>query len=148
MKRLMSLGGRLKQQEHAVASVEFAMLAPVLIAMMFGVLQIGLAAQNYSAVRNVSADVARYTMIQYTTGHPMPDDVVIARTKAIAEAGPYYLSAPPRLQASVADVTTPQVPGTIEKTLTITYQIPTLLDHLGVRGPTISYSRPLIATES
>lgn len=46
MNLLLSLGLRLMRQERAAVVIEFALLAPVLIAMMLGVLQLGLAVQN------------------------------------------------------------------------------------------------------
>jgi Flp pilus assembly protein TadG len=149
VKRLLSFGVRLKRQVQGAVIVEFALLAPVLIAMMLGILQLGFAVQNYNAVRNVSADVARYALIQYTTGHPMTNDAITAQAKSIAVGAPYLLSpSEDRLHVDVATVATPQVTGTIEKTLTITYQIPTLVDFFGLHGPSISYSRSLIVPNS
>lgn len=138
---------RLCRNDRGAVLVEFALLAPVLIVMMLGVLQVGLTMQNYNAVRNVSADIARYAMIQYTDGHPITADALEAHTLAVAEASPYLLSSD-RITVHATDVATPQVTGTAEKTLTISYQIPTVLDNLGLRGPSISYSRSLIVTPS
>jgi Flp pilus assembly protein TadG len=147
MNRLLALYRRLRPQQEGAVIIEFALLAPVLIAMMLGILQLGFAVQNYNAVRNVSADVARYALIQYTTGHPLTNDAVIAQAESIAEGPPYLLS-PSRLDVASTDVTSPQVTGTFEKTLTITYQIPTIFDHFGLHGPSISYSRSLIVPNS
>jgi Flp pilus assembly protein TadG len=143
----MAIVRRLKAQEQGAVIVEFALLAPILIAMMIGILQIGLAIQNYNAVRNVSADVARYVMISYIDGHPMTNDSVETQTQSMATGAPYLL-APNRLTVDAEDVATPQVTGTTEKTLTITYQIPTILDSFGLRGPSINYSRSLIVPPS
>jgi Flp pilus assembly protein TadG len=144
MNRVHILGRRLKRQEGGAVIVEFALLAPVLIAMMLGIFQLGLAMQNYNAVRNVSADVARYVLIQYTTGHPMTNDDITTRAETIAQSAPYLLSPSPRLDVAVTTVATPQVTGTVEKTLAISYQIPTLFDSFGLQGPSISYTRSLI----
>lgn len=138
---------RLKRHERGAVIVEFALLAPVLIAMMLGILQIGLAVQNYNAVRNVSADVARTAMISYINGHPMTNDSVILLAQQTADGAPYLLS-PNRLTVDAQDVATPQVTGTTEKTLTISYRIPTIFDSFGLRGPQISYERSLIVTTS
>jgi Flp pilus assembly protein TadG len=137
----------LKREEQGAVIVEFALLAPVLIAMMLGILQIGLTVQNYSAVRNVSADVARYAMIQYINGHPMTEDSIETQAQTMATGAPYLLS-PNRLTVDAQPVTTPQVTGTTEKTLTITYRIPTIVDSFGLHGPQISYSRSLIVSPS
>jgi hypothetical protein len=47
------------------------------------------------------------------------------------------------MQVTVTDVATPQVTGAQEKTLTIRYQIPSVVKSLGLEGPTIVYSRPM-----
>ena len=145
---LVSLSRRLKRQEHGAVIVEFGILAPVLIAMMLAIFQIGIMVQNYNAVRNVSADVARYAMIQYTNGHPMTNDAITTRAETVAGAPPYMLRPSSRLDVEVGTVATPQVTNTIEKTLTITYQVPTIFDQFGLQGPEISYSRSLIVTDT
>jgi Flp pilus assembly protein TadG len=58
---------------------------------------------------------------------------------------PYLLSSD-RMSATVTNATTQRVTGATEETLTINYQIPTLLDPMGLRGPYITYSRPVFLT--
>jgi Flp pilus assembly protein TadG len=143
----MSTWLRLRRSECGSAAVEFALLAPVLITMMVGILQVGVMVQNYSAVRSVGADVARHAMIAFTVGQPMTETAMSDYGESIAEAPPYFMS-DARLTVTVAPVATPQVASTIEKTLTITYHAPSFIESLGLRGPTISYSRPIIVTDS
>ena len=145
---MVSFGRRLKQQESGAAIVEFGILAPVLVAMMLAVFQMAIMVQNYNAVRNVSADIARYAMIQYTNGHPMTNEAITTRAETVAQAAPYLLQPSPRLDVEVANVATPQVADTVEKTLTITYRVSTIFDQFGLQGPEISYSRALIVTDT
>ena len=143
----MSTWLRLRKSECGSTIVEFAMLAPVLITMMVGIFQVGVMVQNYNAVRSVAADIARHAMIQFTVGQPMTETAMGDYGTGIAEAAPYFMS-DSRLHVSVTPVTTPQVASTIEKTLTITYRVPSFIESFGLRGPTISYSRPIIVTDS
>ena len=145
MNPLHHLPRRLRRDARGSAVVEFGLLAPVVIAMMLGVLQLGIAVQNYNAVRSVAGDVARHAMVQFTVGQPMTDQGMIDYATGIGEAAPYLLTSP---TVQVTDVASPQVANTIEKTLTITYQVPTVFGMLGVRGPHLSYSRPIIVTNS
>jgi len=39
------------------------------------------------------------------------------------------------------------VTGAVELKLRINYRIPTLFDSMGVRGPALSYTRPVFLTE-
>lgn len=124
------------------AALEFALVGPALIAMLLGVLQIGIGMQNYNALRNVSAEVARYAMVQYSTGNNLTNTQLNAYSYTVAENAPYLLKNS-RLVATVTDAATQRVTGATEKTLQLEYQIPSLLEPMGLRGPRISYSRPL-----
>ena len=121
--------------------LEFALVGPAFIVMLFGVLQVGIALQNYNALRNVSADVARYAMIQYTTGNRLTNDQLNSYATTVAQNAPYLLNS--RIIVSITDATTPQVTGVTEKSLSIDYQIPSVLDTMGLSGPVITYSRPM-----
>jgi len=124
--------------------VEFAILSPLIIVLLLGVLQIGIAMQNYNALRNATAEVARYAMVQYATGNKLTDAQLTSYATSVARAAPYLLTS--TMAVKVDDVATPRVTGTTEKTLRVDYKIPSLLDTLGLEGPAITYSRTLILT--
>ncbi|MGZ3196225.1 MAG: TadE/TadG family type IV pilus assembly protein [Croceibacterium sp.] len=136
---------RIRRDKTGAAMVEFALLAPLTIVMMLGVMQLGIALQNYNAVRNVSADVARYAMVQYATGNTLTNDQLRNFALSSGRGAPYLLSSD-RMSATVTNATTQRVTGATEKTLTINYQIPSLLDPMGLRGPYITYTRPVFLT--
>ncbi|MEO7550194.1 MAG: TadE/TadG family type IV pilus assembly protein [Croceibacterium sp.] len=121
--------------------IEFAILAPAVIAMMLGVLYVGMALQNYNALRGLSADVARYAMIQYARGNRMNDAQLQTYALSVGDGAPYLFDS--TLRAVVGDAANQRVSGATEKTLTLTYQIPTLVESLGLRGPQISFARPV-----
>jgi hypothetical protein len=85
--------------------LEFALVGPAFIVMLMGVLQVGIAMQNYNALRNVSADVARYAMIQYTTGNRLTNDQLNSYATTVAQSAPYLLNS--RIIVTIDDVATP-----------------------------------------
>jgi Flp pilus assembly protein TadG len=135
----------LASESSGAVALEFALVGPALIAMLMGVLQIGIGMQNYNALRNVSAEVARYAMVQYATGNNLTNGQLNAYAYTVGENSPYLLKNS-RLVASVTDAATQRVTGATEKTLQLEYQIPSLLEPMGLSGPRISYSRPLFLT--
>ncbi len=62
-------------------------------------------------------------------------------TKSVARSAPYMLHS--LMNVTVSDAATPQVSGVKEKTLKIDYQIPSILQSMGLHGPFITYTRPL-----
>ena len=123
-------------------AVEFGLLGPLAIAMMLGVLQVGIAMQSYNAIRNISADVARNATVQYQTNNTLTNTQIEQQALATA-VNPPYLLMQDELDAVVIDAGTQRVTGAIEKTITITYQIPSILTLLGYSSPSISFSRPI-----
>jgi hypothetical protein len=132
---------RLGANTAGAAMLEFALVGPAFIVMLMGVLQVGIGLQNYNALRNVSADVARYAMIQYTTGNRLTNDQLNSYATTVAQSAPYLLHS--RIIVTIDDVATPQVTGLTEKSLSIDYQIPSVLETMGLSGPVITYTRPL-----
>ena len=57
--------------------------------MMLGVFQVGMAVQNYNAVRSVAGDVARHAMVQFTIGTADDGHRLRDYGTGIAEASPY-----------------------------------------------------------
>lgn len=132
---------RLRRNDTGVAALEFAILGPAIMLMLMGVMQVGIGLQNYNALRNVSADVSRYAMIQYATGNRLSDAQLTHYAESVAQGAPYLLGSV--IRVTITNVATPRVTGAREKTLTIRYQIPSVLDTMGLKGPTITYSRPM-----
>lgn len=138
---------RLLADRHGAAVIEFAFLAPMMIVLMLGVVQVGIGLQNYNALRNLSADMARFAMVQYASGNHLSNAQLKTFTEAAGEGAPYLL-AKTKLEAAVTDATVQRVTGAKELTLTVTYQIPSVADSLGLAGPEISYTRPIFLTNS
>jgi len=135
----------IRLETSGAAALEFALVGPALIAMLLGVLQVGIGMQNYNALRNVSAEVARYAMVQYATGNNLTNNQLNGYAYTVGENSPYLLKNA-RLVSSVTDAATQRVTGATEKTLRLEYQIPSLLEPMGLRGPRITYTRALFLT--
>ncbi|GAA0279329.1 hypothetical protein GCM10009127_20560 [Alteraurantiacibacter aestuarii] len=143
IKRLRSLPA----DSQGSMAVEFALVGPVLLVLMFGVLQIGMALQNYNAVRNVSADVARYAMVQHQTGNNLSNSQIQTYALNHAQGAPYMLEAS-RVNAYITTASTQRVSGARELQIVITYEVNSLLDGFGLNGPFVSYTRPIFLLET
>ncbi|MBB4613812.1 TadE/TadG family type IV pilus assembly protein [Novosphingobium taihuense] len=138
-----------KLLRHTDGSVitEFALLAPTVMALMLGVFQIGIGMQNYNAMRSIGSDVMRYAVVNYQTGNELSNDQIRFYLRSISIKNPYNLESS-RLALSVTSVATPRVADTIEKSVTITYSIPTVLSFIGVDEFPITYRQPLILVKA
>ncbi|KHS48437.1 MULTISPECIES: TadE/TadG family type IV pilus assembly protein [Novosphingobium] len=141
-----TLRALLRQKQGSVVT-EFALLAPTILALMLGVLQIGIGMQNYNAMRSVASDVMRYAVVNYQTGNELTNDQIRFYLRSIAIKSPYKLESA-RLAISVTNVIDPRIDGTVEKTVTMTYSIPTVLSFIGVDAFPITYTQPLFLMES
>lgn len=138
---------RLAHDEVGSMIVEFAILGPALIMMLLGVLQTGIAMQNYNALRNISADVARYAMVQRQGGNNLSNSQLRNYAVSKAQSLPYLLNRA-RVNAKVVPATTQRVAGVNELTVTVTYQIDSLLEFAGIQGPFITHTRPIFLITS
>lgn len=141
-----NLFARLRRANGGAVTVEFALLAGIMITMLLGVLQVGLGMQAYNAMRNVSADTARYAMVQYETGNNLSNSQIRSYTISTARSAPYLLQVA-NFDASVSDAATQRVAGAKELTLTIEYQIPSVMRIIDLAMPRISYTRPIFLLE-
>ena len=133
---------RLRGDTVGAAAIEFALLGPAFIVMMLGVLQVGMGLQSYNAMRNLSADVARYSMVQYQTGNQISNSQIRTWSRNHAQGAPYMLD-PERLGVVVDDAGTQRVAGASEKSITVTYRITSVLEFIDIDGPTLNFNRPV-----
>jgi Flp pilus assembly protein TadG len=121
-------------------AIEFALLAPVFIAGLIGVVQAGWGYQNYSAMRQLSADAARYTMINYGAGNRIDNATLGTYFTGKASASPYLLEAG---SVTVTDAATQRYSGVTEKTITVNAQVASLFVKMGIKAPAMTYSQPI-----
>ena len=133
---------RLLRDTRASALVEFAMLAPVFIMLLIGMLQIGLQIQNYNAVRNLAADGARYAVVQWQQGTKSSTAEVEAWVRAKAVSGTYGLNTD-LLTVSVSQPLLSQITGTTEMDINVSYAAPNFVPQIAASVLNLSYTRPV-----
>lgn len=129
-------------ERNGSVAIEFGLLGPVMIGMLFGVLQIGLGMQSYNALRGISGDVARYAAVNYQTANRLTNAQLQTYGRSVATASPYNLHSTD-VTVTVVNAATQRVAGATEKTFTVTYTVPSFLKVINVGSPTIRFSRPI-----
>lgn len=133
---------RLARQESGATIVEFALLSPLILGLILGVIQVSLAAQSYSAMRSVSSDTARYAVVEMQKESATLTDVGLETyAENLAKGSAYNLNN--GFQADVANASVQRVAGATEKTITVTYTPPAVLPFLNWVNPTLTFSRPI-----
>lgn len=138
---------RLVRNQSGAVTIEFALIGPALIAMMLAVLQFGIGMQNYNSLRSASAEVARFAVVNTLAKTKLPDSELQNTAYSIATSSPYNLI-PARLEITVQDAATQRVAGATEKTISMTYRIPTMLSFFGMQDIPLTYNRPIFLTAS
>jgi Flp pilus assembly protein TadG len=139
---------KLRRDQDGSVAVEFAIIGPAMLAMLFGVLQFGIGMQNYNALRGISADLARYAVVDAQDAAAQ-SNMTMRDTNAELEAYAREIAAVPPygLQASRLTVTVTSVPtrveGTSERTIDLTYNVPSMLGMIGIDSIPVRYTRPV-----
>lgn len=124
---------------RGVAAIEFALIAPALLTLFIGIMQLGIQLQSYNAVRSLTSDISRYTMVQYQKDHNVASEDIESVTYATAMGAPYNLSAE-QLDVEISEGVGP-FENTKEILIDLEYTPISLLSSFGVDGITISYSK-------
>lgn len=119
--------------------VEFALLAPVFITMMLGVLTVGIQMRDYNMLRSVAADVSRTTMVEYQRSNELDAEQIETIAASKAQGAPYGFSGD-QLDVEVVDATS-VVAGARRLELQFTYQPITILNAFGLSAPQLRYTQ-------
>ena len=138
---------RLTASERGASAIEFALLAPVFIGLMMGVVEVGLYMQNYNAVRSLASDASRFAAVEYQKNNVLTEDVLEASIRAMGVGLPYNLINT-QLTVTVTEVTPGRVNGAREFDLDIDYALPDIIGGTTLDNFTVSYSRPLFVLDS
>ena len=131
----------LRHDTTGAALVEFALLAPTIFALMFGVLQVGLHMFAYNAVRSVASDTARYTIVEYQKQDLLTVTQIEDRALHYAVNAPYGLDQTNLTATATKPVS--DIVGTSKFLLTITYVPRNMLGFFNIGSPTITVTRPI-----
>lgn len=135
----------LRRNRRASATVEFAILSPVIFGLMLGVLQLGLHMHNYNAVRSVATDTARWVIVEYQKGNTLTDEQIESKATAYGVNAPYLLESDNLTTALTRPNT--DISGTVKMQIQVSYVPRNVLGFLGVSSPTISVTRPIYVIE-
>lgn len=135
----------LRSDERGTTIIEFALLAPVILGLFFGLIQIGISMQAYNSMRGVASDTARYAVIEYMKKNEVGNDTIKSKARQIATGAPYLLQ--DTVQITVTSVATPQVQGTFEKNILVTYTPPNVLPFFNFVSPQLTYERPIFVID-
>ena len=135
-------GRELARNERGGVLIEFAILAPAIIALMMGVFQMGVQLQNVNALRSISSDGARYAVVEYQKDNAITPASIETAIEQIATAAPYYLEAS-RLSVDVDPVDIGRVAGAEEFAIKLKYNAPNFLKVIDQDEFDIDYERPL-----
>jgi len=139
--RLLPFTNRLAREQHGGVLVEFALLAPVLLTLMIGVVQVGIHVQNSNAVRNLAADGARAAAVEYQRGNALSASQIAAEIQARG-VGPKYNLVLDRLDVEVTEQAS-RIAGVTEMQIEITYAMPNFLAFVDLSALDIEYQRPI-----
>ena len=134
-------GPRLFADSRGSAIVEFGILAPAIVMLFVGILQIGLWMQSYNALRSVAADTGRYVAVEYQKSNQINNTAMAlwARQHAIDN----YLFQSAKITTDVTDAATQSIGGVTEKTLTLNYTMPSIFGIAGIGDIAVSFQRPI-----
>lgn len=137
---------RLRGDHAGSVIVEFGILAPAIIMLMLGVVQVGLWMQTYNALRSVAAESGRYVAVEYQKANRISNVQMAlwARDRAISN----YLMEADRVSTSVVDSGTQSIAGVTEKTLTINYTMGSIMQIVGIDGIPVTFARPIFVKSS
>jgi Flp pilus assembly protein TadG len=116
---------RLAGDRRAASAVEFAIAAPILLALFFGILQFGLALQSRGALRSAIADVARNASVEFLNAStaPLSGEQIAGLVRSRVTSSPYLLR-DDNLTVDVEQEETAAMAGTVEFEVTATYIVP------------------------
>lgn len=140
--RLLQTLRRIARDRRGSAAVEFALLGGFMIALLLAVLQVGIAMQQYNALRGVGGEVARYAVVQYQAHNELSNTQLSIYARSLATRPPYRLPAD-GMTVSIEDAPTQNVDGAMELRLQIQTQVTSMLGLVGLQDFYISYSRPI-----
>lgn len=141
------LSRAIAKDARGASVVEFALLAPLLLALMFGVVSVGVYMQNSNALRSLASDASRFATVEYQKDNAISAANLERNIKAMGISSPYFLSEK-RLTVSVTEVGTSRVNGAREFDLDLTYDLPDLFGGTSIDDINLTYSRPLFVLDS
>ncbi|WP_324073453.1 MAG: TadE/TadG family type IV pilus assembly protein [Erythrobacter sp.] len=130
----------LLRDERGSMVVEFGLLAPVFLMLVFGMLQVAFYMQHLNAVQSLASDGARFVMIEYQKNNPLSNDQIREVLLSRATSQQYLLDTD-RVQITVDRSGASRVTGATEIDLTVNYTLENFIPGVTLPLSVISYTR-------
>lgn len=132
---------RLRRDRAGSTIIEFAILAPAIVTLFLGIVQVGTWMQSYNALRSLAADTGRYVAIKYQKGESLTETEMGLWAK---ERGrDHYQFNYADLLPDVSDAPNQRITGVTEKTLTLQYNFKSVMSVIGIDDQTVTFKRPI-----
>ena len=132
---------RLRRDRRGSTIIEFAILAPAIVTLFLGILQVGMWMQSYNALRSIAAETGRYTAVQYQKANHISNIAMATWARDRAIDG--YLFDGDDISTDVSDAANQQIVGVTEKTLTVTATYTSIMSIIGIGDQTVTFARPI-----
>ena len=132
---------RQRRDRRGSTIIEFAILAPAIVTLFLGILQVGTWMQSYNALRSIAADTGRYTTVQYQKANYISNIAMASWARNRAIDG--YLFDGDDISTDVSDAANQQIVGVTEKTLTVTATYTSIMSIIGIENQTVTFARPI-----
>ncbi len=139
---MIGVAAKLRKDCTGSAVVEFALLAPVIVVLMLGSLQMGMWMHGHNALRSLASETARHATIQYQKGSRI-DNIAMAnwaRNRAASSAYGFQIA---NVSTSVIDDGTQTITGVTRKNLTLNYRMPSIMKIAGLGTIELTFTRPI-----
>jgi Flp pilus assembly protein TadG len=135
-----ALARKIVLSQSGAVVVEFALLGPLFLMLLFGMFQVGIYLQNFNAVQSLASDSARYVMVEYQKNNTLSDEQIRSVILGQATNSPYLLDTD-RLEIVVDSTGTSRINGATEIDVQVRYQLSEFIPGVQLPLSTIEYSR-------
>lgn len=143
---MIRLVKRLHESNAGSTIIEFAVLAPAIVTLFLGILQVGIWMQSYNALRSVAADTGRYTAVQYQKVNNISN--IDMASWAYNRAVEHYQFKSASISTDVTDAANQQITGVTEKTLSLTFSYKSYMSFIGLGDQSVTFRRPIFVKAS
>ncbi len=133
---------RIRRDQSGSAVIEFGLIGPAMLVMIFGVLQVGIGMQAYNAMRSAAADVSRYAAVQSQKSAVQTALTLDTYAETVIDSRKYG-GAGGTTSATVVEIATPRVPGTREFTLRYSYSLGNVIGLSDLDGMNVTFTSPI-----
>ena len=136
------LSRKLLHDQRGVSAIEFALLTPILICMLLGVMQAGLYMQAHNALSSITNDMSRFMSVEYQRQNKVTNDLLesYAYTRAVS---PPYLLQGEKLSVEALDAESQTIANVREIKLVLKYRVPDIMAFASFGAMNLSYTRSI-----